>query len=286
MGGSGLYHPPVKNWTGIATWEMHTNRGTPSTEPGVDWYCPRFTDLHAAASGVVVGVFYGIGPATGRYITIDLDDGRRVRYLHLEEIYVTVGQRVAWGEVIGKTGATGYGEADWSWNVAETGGAHVHQTVFPRHAYVFGRYATLDPWPLTDTSSASVAGAIQSEEDDDMKAVSQAGLPDSGIIIQAGVPPYALPRQVFEALMVSYGLTEHVLPDWQYGTVVREQWTAANIGAGLAKDGPAKVDVAPIVAAVYSAVDGAVVEGLDTEKILQRLSVLPAEVVDQLKARL
>lgn len=145
MGGTGLYHPPVKSWTGVSTWTAHTNRSTPSTEPGTDFYCPRFTELHAAASGVVADIGRSITPATGRYITLDLDDGKRCRYLHLEEIHVSLGQRVAWGQVIGKTGATGYGEADWSWNVAGTGGAHVHMTLWEYQIYQFGRYATLDP---------------------------------------------------------------------------------------------------------------------------------------------
>lgn len=150
MGGTGLYHPPVVDMTWFATYADHTNRGTPSTEPGVDVGCPRFSPLHAAASGRVFETFYGVGPATGRFITLDLDDGKRVRYLHLEEIHVSPGDRVAWGQIIGKTGATGYGEYDWSWNVAETGGSHTHFTVFPGHYYVFGRYATVDPYPLTD----------------------------------------------------------------------------------------------------------------------------------------
>lgn len=153
MGGSGLYHPPVKEWSGVATWADHTNRTTPSTEPGVDWYCRIGTDLFAAASGVVVEVnTWNVGPATGLFITLDLDDGRRVRYLHLSEIYVSVGQRVAFGQHIGKTGATGYGTWDWSGDPS-TGGAHVHETVFRGHYYEFGRYATLDPWPLTDTEN-------------------------------------------------------------------------------------------------------------------------------------
>lgn len=145
MGGSGKYHPPVKSWTGVSTWRAHTNRSTPSIEPGTDFYCPRFTDLFAAASGRVADVSWSIVPATGRYITLDLDDGRRVRYLHLEDIYVGVGQRVAFGQVIGRTGATGYGESDWSWNVSQTGGAHVHMTLWAQQRYTFGRYATLDP---------------------------------------------------------------------------------------------------------------------------------------------
>lgn len=151
MGGAGLYAPPVKSWDGVATWSDHTNRSTPSTEPGVDWYCPIGTELHAAASGVIVEInTWNVGPATGLFITIDLDDGRRVRYLHLSAIFVEVGWRVPFDAIIGLTGATGYGTWDWSGDPS-TGGSHVHETIFPNHRYVFGRYATLDPWPLTDT---------------------------------------------------------------------------------------------------------------------------------------
>lgn len=144
MGATAGYCRPV-NPTGISTWRAHTNRGTPSVEPGTDFYCPRGTPIRAAASGRIVDVGDSINPATGRYVTIDLDDGRRVRYLHLERRHVNVGDRVQWGQHIADSGATGYGEADWSWNVAETGGAHVHMTLWAHQEYTFGRYATLDP---------------------------------------------------------------------------------------------------------------------------------------------
>ena len=283
MGGTGLYHPPVLEWDWISTYYDHTERSTPSTEPGVDWGCPRFTDLHAAASGVVVDVDHGINAATGRYITIDLDDGLRVRYLHLEEIHVTVGQRVAWGEVIGKTGATGYGDADWSWNVAGTGGSHVHETIFPGHYYVFGRYATIDPWPLTDTERP------EPEEDEDMKAVRQDGIPNSGLIIQGGTPPEALNDQVFDALCGAYGIKPVSVPDWKYGTVVREQWRAAGLAASLEpKDGGATHDLATsaIIAGVLSGIDAAVSRALPVDEILNRLAALPAATLAELKAAL
>lgn len=152
MGGTGLYHPPVDAWTSISSWADHTNRSTPSTEPGVDWRCPIGTPVYAAASGIVYQTAYDLNFAGGRFVTIDLDDGRRVRYLHLSHIDVSTRQRVAWGERVGLSGASGYGVEDWSADPS-TGGAHVHETIFPSHAYVFGRYATLDPWPLTDTST-------------------------------------------------------------------------------------------------------------------------------------
>lgn len=144
MGGANGYARPV-NPTGLSTWRAHTNRGTPSTEPGTDYYCPIGTPIRAAAGGWVVDVGNSIQPATGRYITIDLDDGRRVRYLHILRRHRNVGDYVQWGEHIADSGATGYGEEDWSWNVAETGGAHVHMTLWAHQRYTFGRYATLDP---------------------------------------------------------------------------------------------------------------------------------------------
>lgn len=161
MGGTGTYARPV-NPTGLSTWRAHTNRSTPSTEPGTDYYCPIGTPIVAAASGVVVDIGTSIVPATGRYITVDLDDGRRVRYLHILRHRRSIGARVQWGEHIADSGATGYGEEDWSWNVAGTGGAHVHMTLWAHQRYTFGRYATLDP----EIYMASGQGAGNSSEDD------------------------------------------------------------------------------------------------------------------------
>lgn len=161
MGGVDGYARPVEPVNGrISSWEAHTNRGVPSSEPGTDYYVPIGTPIRAAASGVVSDVGDSIQPATGYYVTLDLDDGRRVRYLHLSRRIVNVGNRVQWGEVIAYSGATGYGEADWSWNVAETGGAHVHMSLWPGHYYSFGRYTTLDP----ELYMAPNQGADQSDD--------------------------------------------------------------------------------------------------------------------------
>lgn len=146
MAGTAGYARPVQPVNGrISSWRAHTNRYVPSVEPGTDYYVPIGTPVRAAASGRIVDIGDSIRPATGRYVTIDLDDGRRVRYLHLRNRIVNVGNRVQWGQIIGYSGASGYGEEDWSWNVAETGGAHVHMTLWAGHYYSFGRYATLDP---------------------------------------------------------------------------------------------------------------------------------------------
>jgi hypothetical protein len=75
------------------------------------------------------------------------------------------------------------------------------------------------------------------EEDDDMKVIIKKGAPDSGIILQAGIPPYSLPAQVLKALCGAFGIKTIVeLEDWQYDTVVREQWaafTAAKVSGAI-----------------------------------------------------
>jgi hypothetical protein len=154
MGATAGYCRPVSPTDGrMSTWKAHIKRGTPSDEPGTDYYCPIGTPIRAASSGVVSEVGDSIRPATGYFVKVNLDDGRSVRYLHLSRRLVNVGQRVQWGEVIAYSGATGYGEADWSWNVAGTGGAHVHMTVFPTHRSQYGYISrgvpyTLDPETL------------------------------------------------------------------------------------------------------------------------------------------
>jgi hypothetical protein len=98
---------------------------------------PYGSPLYAVGNGVIVDKKTTNSNATGRYVTIDLDDGRRTRSLHLSEIWVNVGDRVSRGQQIGKTGASGYG-SDWGY------GAHVHQTLWATHAYSFCSSCTLD----------------------------------------------------------------------------------------------------------------------------------------------
>lgn len=142
------YLRPVP-FTGLSTWRAHTERDTPSTEPGVDYYCPIGTPVLAAGAGIVVEVSDGIIFAGGRFVTINLDDGRRARYLHLSRRVVKPGDRVWRGMLLGYSGATGYGKEDWSKDPS-TGGAHVHMTLWRTQREVFGRYATIDPEPFMD----------------------------------------------------------------------------------------------------------------------------------------
>lgn len=119
------------------SWQCHRNRRPSSTEPGTDYACAYGSAIFAAEDGVIVDVNTTTSTATGRYVTIDLDDGRRVRYLHLSRAIVSRGRKVTRGQEIAKSGASGFGK-DWAY------GAHVHATLWDRHAYSFGSNATLD----------------------------------------------------------------------------------------------------------------------------------------------
>jgi hypothetical protein len=125
------YHLPSNTSYVSDSWQGHINRKPPSTEPGTDYGSGSGSPLYAVGTGKVYEVKTTSSGAMGRYITLDLDDGRRTRSLHLSQINVKAGQRVSRGAVIGKTGASAYGS---EWGV----GAHVHQTLWPSWKYVFG----------------------------------------------------------------------------------------------------------------------------------------------------
>lgn len=73
---------------------------------GTDFGAPIGTPMYAAKSGVVEAA----GPASGYglWIRIRTDDGYLLEYGHNDQNYVSVGQRVQAGQVIGTVGNRGY----------------------------------------------------------------------------------------------------------------------------------------------------------------------------------
>lgn len=133
----GGYLRPTTTPTISCSWQCHRDRRPSSTEPGTDYACAYGSSLVAPEDGVIVDVKTTTSTATGRYVTIDLADGYRIRLLHLSRVLVSVGQRVKRGQEVAKSGASGFGK-DWGY------GAHVHVTLWNRHGYTFGSSATLD----------------------------------------------------------------------------------------------------------------------------------------------
>lgn len=153
----------------MSSFAAHQRRGTPSSEPGTDFYCPIGTPVLAPDDGYIYGWGNSITPATGRWVGVAMDNGMAMRALHLSKVHRTTG-RVTRGEVLGLSGASGYGEEDWSWNVAETGGAHTHVTLWPTHTIRYGYDSNGNPYSI---NFMDYAGASGGTGDDDMSAAAE-----------------------------------------------------------------------------------------------------------------
>lgn len=120
---AGTYLRPCGDVRISSSWQGHKNRNPPSGEPGTDYAVPTGTPIQAATDGVIVDRKDSTGTATGRYLALRATDGNYIRYLHLQSSAVRLGERVARGQVIAYSGASGFG--------SETGyGAHVHVSLW------------------------------------------------------------------------------------------------------------------------------------------------------------
>lgn len=157
---------PTYRWpapfTGKSTWDAHNRRNPPSSEPGIDLYMPTGTQLVAIADCTVIALGGGIGPATGRFVTVD-DGVRWWRFLHNADWgNLWVGKHLKQGEPLCRSGASGYGSeffGEPSRNAAfwrNTGGDHVHVTAFRGRAYTFGAGGTVDPENLIGPALAGL----------------------------------------------------------------------------------------------------------------------------------
>src|SRR6478752_400243 len=127
----GGYQRPTASAYVSDTFQGHKNRTLPSQEPGTDYGVPYGSVIYAAEDGVIADLKVTNSYATGRYVTIDLNDGYRVRYLHLSKVLVVKGQKVKRGQQVAVSGASANGS---DWGV----GAHVHTTLWPEHRYTVG----------------------------------------------------------------------------------------------------------------------------------------------------
>ncbi|MPQ45496.1 peptidoglycan DD-metalloendopeptidase family protein [Marinifilum sp. N1E240] len=83
---------------------------------GVDMACPKGTEIHIPADGVVVKSGWNGG--YGNYIKVKHGNGYETVYGHLSKVSVKKGQKVKKGDVIGKVGSTG-----------RSTGAHLHYEI-------------------------------------------------------------------------------------------------------------------------------------------------------------
>lgn len=145
MGGSGNLLLPVGERR-MSSWTAHQHRIPRSQEPGTDFYCPIGTPVLAPEDGVIYGSGNSIVPPTGRWVGIQLQSGMSFRAMHFSRVVRTSGV-VRRGDIIGYSGASGYGVEDWSSN-PNTGGAHTHVTLWPTAVRRFG-YSPVTGKPYT-----------------------------------------------------------------------------------------------------------------------------------------
>lgn len=89
--------------------------------PGIDFAYVQgdhTTGIHAVADGKVIQAQGGWNGGYGNVVVVDHGNGMQTRYAHLREIYVSVGDKVSAGQLVGWMGNTG--------NVYGRTGLHLH----------------------------------------------------------------------------------------------------------------------------------------------------------------
>lgn len=98
--------PTAEKVTG--TFQSHLDRK--SVNPGVDFGCSVGSDVLAIADGVVSFVDSSNDGAGGRVLHLTFAGGYSCDYLHLSKILVKKGDKVKAGQLIAKSGASGFGK--------------------------------------------------------------------------------------------------------------------------------------------------------------------------------
>jgi murein DD-endopeptidase MepM/ murein hydrolase activator NlpD len=112
------YALPTSSYTITSTYMQAGSLWSSGYHTGVDFAAPTGTLIKAVHSGTITAA--GWDGSYGYKTVLTLDDGTEIWYAHQSSINVSVGQKVATGDVIGRVGATG--------NVT---GAHLHLEVHP-----------------------------------------------------------------------------------------------------------------------------------------------------------
>jgi murein DD-endopeptidase MepM/ murein hydrolase activator NlpD len=112
------YVAPAASYTVTSTYMQAGSMWSSGYHTGLDLAAPTGTLLKAVHSGTVTEA--GWSGSYGYRTVLTLEDGTEIWYCHQSSINVSVGQKVATGDVIGRVGATG--------NVT---GPHLHLEVHP-----------------------------------------------------------------------------------------------------------------------------------------------------------
>lgn len=132
---SGQFLWPVNNGYRISSpYGWRTLNGGSQFHNGIDMPAPTGTPIMAAEGGTVV--FSKYSSSAGNWIVIYHGNNTYSEYMHCHARYVSAGQEVSRGQVIGTVGNTGY-----------SFGSHLHFGVNVQRGSAFSVYDRVDPSP-------------------------------------------------------------------------------------------------------------------------------------------
>lgn len=97
--------PFKKEPSSVYGWRIDPFNFQTKRHQGIDFSVPAGTPVKATGDGKVVQSNYD--QANGQFIEIDHGDGYRTKYAHLKSPYVSPGQLIKLGQIIGEVGSTG-----------------------------------------------------------------------------------------------------------------------------------------------------------------------------------
>lgn len=111
----GRFNFPLSAWNGV-TDPFGTDRGGGTIHTGIDLglWSYHHANIFSACNGVVSRTEY-LTYSYGYHVIVDCGDGFTTLYAHMSQIFVSPGQRVTQGTILGVTGVTGF-----------TTGEHLH----------------------------------------------------------------------------------------------------------------------------------------------------------------
>lgn len=118
---------PIKGGTvtSIYGWRIHPITGTKKFHHGTDIGVAKGTPTVASKSGKIKQT--GYDESMGNYIFLETSEGYVVRYMHLSEIGVSVGDTVVRGQEVGKIGSTGSSTGPHShWEIRDANGESIN----------------------------------------------------------------------------------------------------------------------------------------------------------------
>lgn len=97
--------PSKGTYTSGAGMRLHPKLGYVRLHSGIDYSCPKGTDVYATKSGKVIQACYQ--GERGNQVLIDHGNGWYTRYQHMSKLSVKQGQSVTQGTKVGESGNTG-----------------------------------------------------------------------------------------------------------------------------------------------------------------------------------